>query len=94
MLCKLVGTQTCALPKCAACQYAKAKLLPDKILLSRVNSDKDGALEHNILKPGQEVSTDQYVSSLRGILSHTKGRKRIEIAFLVAQSIVMHPADL
>ena len=70
------GLQPGDLPMCEACRLAKATLLPDKTTTIQIKASKDGALKKNVLRPGTVVSTDQFVSSVRGRLPHTQGRER------------------
>jgi hypothetical protein len=63
------------LPKCAACQLAKAKQKSSGVLESRVRDGKDQLLKTDVLYPGQKISIDQYESSVRGRLPHTKGQE-------------------
>ena len=70
------GLRAGDLPLCEACRLAKATLLPDKTTTIRIKESKDGALKKNVLRPGAVVSTDQFVSSVRGRLPHTQGREK------------------
>ena len=73
VLTKLQGTKSVKPPKCEACIYAKQKR----------NAEGDVQTHHpgemyiraDDLKPGQCVSVDQYESTIRGRLLHTKGRE-------------------
>jgi len=73
---RLKKATSCQLPKCAACEYAKAHRIPEGADVSKKLPEKDGILKDNVLKPGEVVSTDQYVSKLRGRLSTSKGKER------------------
>ena len=67
---------TCVTPLCAACQYAKAHRRADEATRTEKVPAKDGILKHGDLRPGQMVSTDQFVSQLGGRLPHTKGKEK------------------
>ena len=70
------GLRAGDLPMCEACRLAKATLLPDKTTTINIKDSKDRALKKNVLRPGARVSTNQFVSSVRGCLPHTQGRER------------------
>ena len=71
---KLKGATNCPLPMCEACRLAKAKRLPDGAIRSELDDTVDGTLKQNNLRPGSQVSTDQYVSSIKGRLPTGSGR--------------------
>jgi hypothetical protein len=73
--CSQPKASTCQSPLCAACRFAKAHLQPTKTTNTTIDPAKDGGLKSNVLKPGQLVSTDQFVSQVRGRLPHTKGKE-------------------
>ena len=69
------GVSTCILPHCLACRYAKMHVLPmPKGLLKTPSTD--GALKKNRTRPGSMVSTNQFVSSVKGRLLHTQGKEK------------------
>jgi hypothetical protein len=59
---------TCDIPLCQACQHAKAHLQPDQTTVERPVEAREGVLRANHLRPGEVVSTDQFVSKVRGRL--------------------------
>lgn len=65
----------CKLPQCAACHYAKMHLRPSGSTTEKKVTEKDGSLKAMNLKPGDMISTDQYVSKELGRLSHTRGKE-------------------
>jgi Reverse transcriptase (RNA-dependent DNA polymerase) len=68
-------TSSCPAPLCAACRFAKATRRPTETTTIEKDPEADGTLKTNNLKPGQMVSTDQFVSQVRGRLTHTRGRE-------------------
>ena len=66
---------TCDRPQCAACHFAKMKRRSTGSSSEQKVMNKDGILKVGNLKPGDVVSTDQYVSKLLGRLPHTKGKE-------------------
>ena len=74
------GVSTCPLPHCAACRYAKAAVLPTPKGTLRA-PPTEGNLKKDRLVPGSMISTDQFVSSVKGRLHHTRGRERPEDAY-------------
>ena len=70
------GVPQCELLKCEGCRLAKAHLLPTETEASEVRPEKDRALKKDNLRPGSMVSTDQYVSSVKGRLPHTAGKEK------------------
>jgi hypothetical protein len=63
-------------PMCAACEIARAKLKGAGVTHTKVRPNKHQLLKKGHLRPGQCISVDQYESSVRGRLPHTKGRER------------------
>ena len=57
--------------KMCACQYSKQHKLPLPRKFVRIN--KTGALTKGVLKPGDIVFSDQYVSSVSGLSSESRG---------------------
>ena len=70
----LKGVQS-AQCKCHACQLGKQTRLPKGTMKHTLNSDKVGGLKRHSLSPGAVVSTDQFVSSVKGRLPHTFGKE-------------------
>ena len=64
------------LPQCAACRYAKATTLPIATSIEKAIASKRDSLKRGHLRPGASVSTDQFVSSIRGRLPHTAGKEK------------------
>ena len=64
---------TCTLPMCATCQFAKARKRPTKAKLSKEQFPT--ITRSDELNPGDCFSVDQYESSVRGRLPHTRGRE-------------------
>ena len=67
---------TCPSPACATCNIAKARRRPTKAKKTSPNPDVIDSLRANDLQPGDCFSVDQYESSVRGRLPHTRGRER------------------
>lgn len=62
----------CKLPQCVACHYAKMHLKPSGATTEKkVVEKEDGSLKAMNLKPGDMISTDQYISKELSWLSHT-----------------------
>ncbi len=53
-------------PKCAACQFGKQECNPKAGMTRKVDTDQQGILSAESLKPGELVFSDQYQSSLPG----------------------------
>ena len=83
---------SCPTAMCQACQYAKQKRRqPETTKHTPINQ---GTLDANILKPGQRVSADQYYSSVRGRLPHTKGKESETDQYCGGTIFVDHATDL
>ena len=67
---------TCDVPICATCQVAKARRRTTHSKRSKPNPEKTNLLRAEDVNPGDCVSMDQYESSVRGRLPHTRGRER------------------
>jgi hypothetical protein len=67
---------SCDIPHCAACQFAKAKRQSEGDHTDVKDPKKDGVLKDGVLRPGQVVSTDQFVSKVRGRLPKTYGKEK------------------
>ena len=61
--------------KCEACRLSKATRLPEGAVKETLRPEKDGALKREVLRVGAKISTDQFVSSMKGRLFHTKGKE-------------------
>jgi len=66
---------TCPAPMCTACQLAKQNRRGAGSVILKHIPAKEMLLKRDILKPGQKVSIDQYVSALPGRLTHTAGKE-------------------
>jgi GAG-pre-integrase domain len=60
---------------CETCQYAKQRRREPTSFHHTPRESEAGSLSRDILSPGQRVSADQYQSTIRGRLRHTKGRE-------------------
>ena len=69
---------TIATVKCKACQLGKQVRLPKGTMRHEIRESKDGSLKSGNLQPGSVISSDQFVSSLKGRLPHTFGKEREE----------------
>ena len=67
-----VTTATC---KCEACQLGKQTRNTKGAINHQLKPSKVGSLKRQSLTPGAVVSTDQFVSSVRGRLPHTYGKE-------------------
>ena len=74
LLPKNPAVATCSPPKCAACELAKAKRRSADV--DTTKRKRKNVLKRGTLKPGDRVSMDQYESSVRGRLLHTRGREK------------------
>ena len=72
-----IGSSSCDLTllKCEACQLAKQKSRHPWSKFSSNINELEGRLSQNILKPGQIISCDQYMSTTLGRQPHTFGRE-------------------
>jgi hypothetical protein len=66
---------SCPVPQCAACHYAKQHLRATKATIETKVEQKEGSLKAEHVRPGDMVSTDQYVSKVTGRLPHTRGKE-------------------
>ena len=67
---------TCDLPKCASCEYAKAHRQPKKYHKTTERAKKRHILSHDTLRPGQLFSVDQFESRVPGRLATSKGKEK------------------
>ena len=65
----------CQRPFCTACQMAKQTRKSPGVSIEKPIPDKEMLLRRGKLKPGEQVSIDQYESALPGRLPHTKGKE-------------------
>ena len=71
------ATKTCSAPLCAACQLSRlTKRTPNIRPSSTPLSSSCINLKTNYLNPGDCISMDHYKSTVRGCLTHTKGKER------------------
>jgi hypothetical protein len=75
------GAVNCEIPMCLACQAAKAKRRSTGAVHKKQDPVRRDVLSANTLKPGQQVHVDQYESSVRGRLPHTRGRESIGMQY-------------
>ena len=66
---------TCQIPMCATCAIAKARRRAPKAKKTQENPDFVNKLREHDLQPGDCFSMDQYESSVKGRLPHTRGRE-------------------
>jgi hypothetical protein len=64
----------CTTPKCASCQFGKARRRPTDSAVRTVNPERDGALKQGDLQPGQRVSVDHFICSSKGRLHSSRGK--------------------
>ena len=76
LVCPDKGTMNCAHPLCQTCQVSKARRRGANTKLSKPNPETTPILRVDDLEPGDCMSVDQYESSVRGRLPHTRGRER------------------
>ena len=61
-------------PKCAACEFGKGNLQPNKLNTIKKNPMKEQDIKKDHLLPGQMVSADHYILQAPVRLYHTKGK--------------------
>ena len=64
----------CDHPKCAACEYGKACWQPTKTTFKKPVPGRENALKTDVLFPGQHVSLNHFVCSVKGRLTSSKGK--------------------
>jgi hypothetical protein len=64
----------CAHPKCASCQYGKARQRATPSEIKKLVKEKEGALKKGDIFPGQKVSIDHFKCSAKGRLYESKGK--------------------
>ena len=67
----------CELPRCEACQCAKARRRPTGATRIKTKPETTETIRAEDLKPGDCVSVDQYESSVRGRRLETRGMERM-----------------
>jgi hypothetical protein len=70
----LVAAAKCEHPKCAACEYGKARRRPTKSSVTRPLPLKENVLKGDVLFPGQRVSLDHFECSAKGRLLTSHGK--------------------
>ena len=75
---KFVAASKCELPQCETCHYAKARRLPTKGKISRVDKLSDGNLKVNCLRPGESISCDHFESRLKGRTYTSYGKTTLD----------------
>ena len=66
----------CELPRCEACQCAKARKRPSGATHTKTKPETTETIRAGDLQPGDCVSIDQYESSVRGRRMETRGKER------------------
>lgn len=69
------NVSACPNPICAACQLAKQNRRGPRTVTHHQLPGRDMALRQGDLMPGDTISIDQYMSTVRGRLAHTKGKE-------------------
>jgi Reverse transcriptase (RNA-dependent DNA polymerase) len=70
-----LAASKCEIPKCAACEFAKARKKPLPGQRIKMEDSKfDGNTSKGILLPGQCIAVDHFVSSAKGRLFSSAGR--------------------
>lgn len=70
------GVSSCDQPLCLACQAARAHRRPTGSTHMKPDLDRTGVVSAGNLQPGDQIHVDNYESSIRGRLSHTKGKEK------------------
>jgi hypothetical protein len=84
----------CDLPKCASCQFGKAKRRPAPGKVQHVVAAHDGAIKKEHLAPGQQVSVDHFICSTKGRLYSSKGKTTDDRMFTGGCLFVDHASNL
>ena len=66
----------CTIPKCASCEFGKASRRPTRATKTQSKEDKELSLKKDHLYPGQQVSTDHFVSAVPGRTYSSRGSSR------------------
>ena len=80
----------CERPICAACEFGKGRLRPNKVNTIEKNPMKDQDLKKDHLLPGQMVSADHYISRSPRRFYHTKGNSDQYDMFSVGCVFIYH----
>ena len=80
-------------PKCAACLFGKQTVRSAPGKVTQVVRDRAGILRAGNLLPGQEVSVDHFISSVRGRLFEGYNRGRIEDRYVGGCIFVDHASS-
>jgi len=83
----------CEKPKCACCEFGKARRRKAQGKTTTPDSSRTGALSKEVLLPGQKVSIDHYVSSVRGRLYTSFGKSPPHQMFSGGTIMVDHASD-
>ena len=81
------------IPKCAACLFGKQTARPSPGTTSRPIKDRAGVLKSGNLLPGQEVSVDHFISSVRGRLFKGFNKGNIQDKFIGGCIFVDHASS-
>ena len=84
----------CKTPLCEACQYAKQKRRSPDSTKSVARPENEGTLSVDVLKAGQRVSVDLYVSAIRGRLLNSFGKEKPENQYTGGAIFVDHATRL
>ena len=68
------SASVCDPPKCAACEFGKARRRPTKSSTTTPVPERENALKADVLFPGQRVSLDHFECSAKGRLLTSKGK--------------------
>ena len=60
---------------CKACKLSKASRTPEQVSIKQPIPEKEMALQRDVIRVGAKVSTDQFVSAVRGRQYHTQGKE-------------------
>ena len=72
---KLTAASSCCIPKCASYKIVRLTHRTPHTSSVSNNPAQFMALRRNDLTVGQTVSMDQYISTTRGCMLHTKGKE-------------------
>eukprot|EP00978_Attheya_sp_CCMP212_P003689 scaffold7769_cov53-Attheya_sp.AAC.4 len=92
--CKLKRARSCAVPKCAACELAKAMGRGTRVQHGGTLDGRQEALRAQNLVPGQVVSTDQYETRTPGRLANTFGKEKEKMRYNGGTIYVDHATKL
>jgi hypothetical protein len=89
-----VGSSSCKLPLCSACQLGKQTKRPTGAAIRRNNPERQGVLKNQDLKPGDCISVDHFECTTRGRLMHTFGKEKDIDKFTGGAVYVDHASGL